>query len=410
MLSDFLRISSDSLHGAQRGASLNVQCMGPASTYLTYTMSKAKENLERLRARRGSHRGVCTKLQKEADELVLQDFNENDDTVNRCEIIQSMLEEKRRLLEKIDEEILALCDVKDIPAEIEEPADVVARILNTTTKLGRYRRKEAKKTIQAVSAETITIQDGENAQVSNEIAENSGENIVSNSPTLINTSTTESVSNNGNPSIVGGTVVNSTTSYKPKLPKLSLAKFKGEVTKWNTFWDSFESAIHNNNDIWKIDKFNYLNSLLEGIALRAIQGLTLTGANYDAAIEILQDRFGQPQQIITAHMDELLKIPASSGDRLSSLRFVYDKISVHVRALASLGVSSDQYGSLLIPIILSKMPGDIRLQIARKAKKDAWRNNEIERKIRIVYEQSQARWNKTITIANSKELARGIKG
>ena len=76
-------------------------------------------------------------------------------------------------------------------------------------------------------------------------------------------------------------------------------------------------------------------------------------------------------------MDELLKTPASSGDRLSSLRFVYDKISVHVRALASLGVSSDQYGSLLIPIILSKMPGDIRLQIARKAKKDAWKIDDL---------------------------------
>jgi hypothetical protein len=175
------------------------------------------------------------------------------------------------------------------------------------------------------------------------------------------------------------------------LPKLSLAKFKGEVTKWNTFWDSFESAIHTNNDISKIDKFNYFNSLLEGIALRAIQGLTLTGANYDAAIEILRDRFGQPQQIITAHMDELLKIPASTGDKLSSLRFIYDKISVHVRALASLGVSSDQYGSLLIPIILSKMPGDIRLQIARQTKKDAWKIDDLLQIIKFEIESSRTR-------------------
>ena len=338
-------------------------------------MSEAKENLERLRAKRGGHRGVCTKLQKEADELVLQAFDENDEIVNRCEIIQGMLEEKRKLLERIDEDILALCDVKDIPAEIEESAEVVTRLLKATTKLGKYRRKEPKKTIQAVSDETITIQDGENSQVTSDIVENSSENNVSDSPTLVNTSTTENV-NNGNVSTMGGTI-SSATSYKPRLPKLSLAKFKGEVTKWNTFWDSFESAIHNNNDISKIDKFNYLNSLLEGTALRAIQGLTLTGANYDAAIEILRDRFGQPQQIITAHMDELLKIPASTGDRLSSLRFIYDKISVHVRALASLGVSSDQYGSLLIPIVLSKMPGDIRLQIARQTKKDAWKIDDL---------------------------------
>ena len=78
-------------------------------------------------------------------------------------------------------------------------------------------------------------------------------------------------------------------------------------------------------------------------------------------------------------MDELLKILASTGDRPSCLRFIYNKISVHVRALASSGVSSDQYGSLLFPIILSKMPGDICLQnlIARQANKDAWKIDDL---------------------------------
>ena len=154
-----------------------------------------------------------------------------------------------------------------------------------------------------------------------------------------------------------------------------MTKFKGEVTTWNTFWDSYESAIHNSDAITKVDKFNYLTSLLEGTALHAIQGLTLTNENYDAAIEILQDRFGRPQQVITAHTDEILKIQACTGEKLSSLRYVYDKISVHIRGLAPLGVSSEQYGSLLIPIIMSKMPSNIRLQIARKASKDAWKIN-----------------------------------
>ena len=58
--------------------------------------------------------------------------------------------------------------------------------------------------------------------------------------------------------------------------------------------------------ILKSVKFNNLNSLLEGAALRAIQGLTLTGASYDPAIEILKEWFGKHQQIITAHMDEIL--------------------------------------------------------------------------------------------------------
>ncbi len=78
---------------------------------------------------------------------------------------------------------------------------------------------------------------------------------------------------------------------RSKLLKLTLPKFKGQVTKWGSFWDSYSSSIHDNSEISKINKFNYLNSLLEGAALRAIQGLTLTGANYDSAIQILKDRF-----------------------------------------------------------------------------------------------------------------------
>ena len=76
-------------------------------------------------------------------------------------------------------------------------------------------------------------------------------------------------------------------------------------------------------------------------------------------------------------MDELLKIPACSGDKTSQLRFVYDKISVSVRGLEALGVNSSQYGSLLIPIIMSKLPAGIRLQIARNTSEEVWKITDL---------------------------------
>ena len=102
-----------------------------------------------------------------------------------------------------------------------------------------------------------------------------------------------------------------------------------------------------------MDKFNHLHSLfplLEGQAARAIQGLTRTEANYNSAIQILQKRFGKPQNIISKLMDELLKIPGCVNDNAPQLRLVYDKISVNIRGLESLGVDSNQYGSLLIAL------------------------------------------------------------
>ena len=163
----------------------------------------------------------------------------------------------------------------------------------------------------------------------------------------------------------------------PKLPKLVIPRFSGEVTKFRSFWDSFDSAIHRNNTLSAIDKFNYLHGLLEGPAAKSIQGLALSEANYEAAIAILQDRFGKTQQTISAHMDELLRLPSCSGDRISQLRSIYDKITINIRGLESLGINSDQYVSFLIPVIMSKLPLDVRLQVAWLTTGDVWEVEEL---------------------------------
>jgi hypothetical protein len=85
-------------------------------------------------------------------------------------------------------------------------------------------------------------------------------------------------------------------------------------------------------------------------------------------------------------MDEILKIQACTSNRTGQLRYVYDKISVHVRGLATLGVSSEQYGSMLIPIIMSKLPSDICSEIARKLKGDVWKIDDLLDTIKIEIE------------------------
>ena len=45
-----------------------------------------------------------------------------------------------------------------------------------------------------------------------------------------------------------------------------------------------------------------------------VQGFSLTDCNYDAAVEMLKERFGNPQQIIRAHMEGLIKIPNCVSD------------------------------------------------------------------------------------------------
>ena len=83
-----------------------------------------------------------------------------------------------------------------------------------------------------------------------------------------------------------------------KLPKIELMSFSGDKLKWSEFWDSFESAIHNNKKLSNIEKFNYLKSKITGEARSAILGLTLSNENYTIAVDILKDRFGPKKQSI----------------------------------------------------------------------------------------------------------------
>ena len=115
----------------------------------------------------------------------------------------------------------------------------------------------------------------------------------------------------------------------PCAGKLYQLMSKKNVLKeeWQSFWDTFESAVNRNTDISRIQKFTYLKSCVTGVAESAITGLPLTEDNYETAIDILRDRFGKPELLIFNHMDALLKLPiVSSVHETKKLRDLYDKI------------------------------------------------------------------------------------
>jgi len=86
-------------------------------------------------------------------------------------------------------------------------------------------------------------------------------------------------------------------------------------------------------------------------------------------------------------MDEMLKIPGCVNDNPSQLRLVYDRISINISGLESLGVSSSQYRSLLIPVIMSKLPPEIRIQVARNTAREVW---EMSNLLQVIRQEVQA--------------------
>ena len=82
----------------------------------------------------------------------------------------------------------------------------------------------------------------------------------------------------------------------------------GDLAKQNTFSDTFESTIHHSPVLSAVEKFSYLQSLLESSAAEAISGLSLTAANYKEAISVLKKCYGNNQVIISKHMDTLISL------------------------------------------------------------------------------------------------------
>lgn len=124
-------------------------------------------------------------------------------------------------------------------------------------------------------------------------------------------------------------------------PKLMPQPFIGDITAWTTFWDSYELAIHENNGLSDIHKFNYLRSLLECTAYEAIAGLTLTAANYHEAITILKKQFGI-SLYIHGH-----PVQRGACDLLTKSHGSIPPVWHCGIPLKSLGVYPESYGSLL---------------------------------------------------------------
>ena len=285
---------------------------------------------------RAAHRLHTRKVLASVDEL-LMDYDGSDTTKDKIKRITITLNEKLATLKALDESILAAIDEGNLEPEIEESEEFRARIHGALVKLQKCENSHGKQ---------------ESPQGSQ-----------------------------------GGSVPSS-SSNGAKLPKLHIKRFAGDPKNWQTFWDSFSSAVHKNASLTNVDKFNYLRSLLDGPALNSITGLPLTELNYKEAIEILTDRFGNKQIIISSHMEALLKLqPVNAMSNVKGIRAVLDNLEIQVRGLQALGIDSAQYGALLIPIFMEKLPEELRLIVSREHK-DNW---ELTSVIKAVKNEVEAR-------------------
>lgn len=183
----------------------------------------------------------------------------------------------------------------------------------------------------------------------------------------------ENVSSVDNRSESAASKSSTASGVKCRLPKFELPVFVGDPLTWQGFWDQFLTAIHNNDSLSDIDRFNYLKRYLGGQASNTISGLMLGSENYQEAINILCERYGHPQVLITAHVESLLNMQKiKDKNDIVGLRKLYNDIENCIRNLKALKLDTVGYGCVLIPILKQKLPEDLNIIIARKFGSELW--------------------------------------
>ena len=119
---------------------------------------------------------------------------------------------------------------------------------------------------------------------------------------------------------------------------------------WPEFWDIFRVAIHDNVEIPTVQKFVYLKSLLYDEATGYIANIKTEEANYEVAVQRLTSRYGKDEVQKTRLMTKLAEMKALEQSN-KAMRDALDELCATVRAL----------GTLLMPLIESKLPKDWRL-------------------------------------------------
>ena len=299
------------------------------------------EEIGRKKKVRSAHRAVVTRFLQKTKELL----EESEPDLAQLEQRKMTFFEKSEILKQIDKELLEVVADEELESEIEQSDTIQEKIRLAILELELKERRE--KRVKSPTPTRSPTPTGTKSHTSTR-SSTPERGSISADPTAPHLST-----QNINSSKIPTTQV--------KLPKLTLKRFNGDLTMWTSFWESFESTIHKNPSLSNIDKFNYLNSLLERSAADAIVGLSLTSSNYLEAIDILRRRFGNKQLIVNRHMEELLQLNSvASSTNLKGLRRLYDTVESHVRGLKSLGIGAESYGSLLSSVLMNKLPTEFR--------------------------------------------------
>ena len=168
--------------------------------------------------------------------------------------LSEAIEARGKVLESLYEKVLSKIKTDEIEREVNESLCYVEKIIEVRRKINNLLKKTMNKTLSREKAPELTLSvensepqsnesdvtvqvadivDETNAQTSNTITQASTNTSHVTTDMQADVSLSESVHESDTTTEVQKTPVK---LAKPKMPKLCLPKFKGNVKKWHAFW------------------------------------------------------------------------------------------------------------------------------------------------------------------------------
>ncbi|KAF0744804.1 Peptidase A2 domain-containing protein, partial [Aphis craccivora] len=155
-----------------------------------------------------------------------------------------------------------------------------------------------------------------------------------------------------------------------RLSALNVPTFSGEYNEWATFHDIFTSLIHNNADLSPVEKFFYLRSAVTGDAQNCIRCVETTSNNYEIAWNKLNKRYSNKKVLVQTHVKSMFELEPVASESSAKLRQFTDALTGHMSALETLGHKPNNWGPLLVHLIVTKLDKNSRREWETNAPKE----------------------------------------
>ena len=150
-----------------------------------------------------------------------------------------------------------------------------------------------------------------------------------------------------------------TSKRNDPLPEWKLSQYSGDPLQWHQWYGQFKNTI-DSQSLTDDVKLTYFKTLVTGKAKAAIAEFTYCGAMYKDALRTLEGKFGQPQAVVSAHLDKLNSLPLLKMHNSDNFINYSGCISSLVGVFNSLSYDSDLKSATLLNTAVQKFPTNMK--------------------------------------------------